>query len=78
MNIPFDIPITLPLNTNAMLGQMDMQQLHVLGLLLVVGLAVACAVMSEGPARFQPAGNRGSRSCRSQRSPRSRPGGLVQ
>jgi hypothetical protein len=47
MNIPFDIPITLPVNTNAMLGQMDMQQLHVLGLLLVVGLAVACAVIGR-------------------------------
>jgi hypothetical protein len=42
---PIDVPVILPFNTNPMLGQIDMEQLHVLGMLLVIGFVVACAVI---------------------------------
>jgi hypothetical protein len=45
MNNPIDIPFILPINASPMFGQMGMEQLHVLGLLLVVGFVVACSVI---------------------------------
>jgi hypothetical protein len=45
MNNPMDIPIILPINANPILGRIGMEQLHVVGVLLIVGLVVACTVI---------------------------------
>jgi prolipoprotein diacylglyceryltransferase len=45
MSNPIEIPIILPINVNPMVGQIGMEQLHLLGLLLVVGFVLACSVI---------------------------------
>jgi hypothetical protein len=45
MNGQFDLPIILPINSNPILGQIDMGQLHALGVFVIVGLVVACSVI---------------------------------
>jgi hypothetical protein len=43
--IPSNAPLALPINVAPMLGQMEMEHLHVLGGLLVAGFIVACSVI---------------------------------
>jgi hypothetical protein len=45
MNSPLNLPIILPINANPMLGHIGMEQLHILGVFLMVGFVAACAVI---------------------------------